>query len=261
MKFRPCIDIHNGKVKQIVGNTLRDRGADARDNFVSVKDADFYSSLYKRDGLAGGHVIMLNPHESEFYRKDLHQAFLALNKYPGGMQAGGGINDTNARDFLDAGASHVIVTSFVFSDGMINFENLKKLVNAAGKEHIVLDLSCRKCDGEYHIVTDRWQKVSREILNYDTISRLSSCCDEFLIHAVDSEGKQQGIERGVLNLIADAVEKDESLIFTYAGGIKSEEDIELIEKEGNGRVDFTVGSALDLFGGHLKYTDLAARWK
>ena len=144
MRFRPCIDIHNGKVKQIVGSSLRDDGNHSVDNFVSDRDGDHYASLYKADGLAGGHIILLNPEGSEYYEADCRQAFLALSEFLGGMQIGGGMNADNAARFIEAGASHVIVTSYVFKDGQIHFENLKRLVDAVGKEHIVLDLSCRR---------------------------------------------------------------------------------------------------------------------
>ena len=160
MRFRPCIDIHNGQVKQIVGGSLCDEGDRADENFVSQKDGDFFAELYKSYGLKGGHIILLNPASSEYYDADVRQAQLALAAYPGGLQIGGGINADNAQRFIDMGASHVIATSFVFRDGEINYDNLKALEKAVGREHLVLDLSCRKRDGEYYIVTDRWQKFT-----------------------------------------------------------------------------------------------------
>lgn len=254
MKFRPCIDIHNGRVKQIVGGSLKDENNAAVDNFVSQQNADFYAKLYKSRSLSGGHIIILNPEGSEFYQDDLNQAELALDAYPGGLQVGGGINSHNAKKFLDMGASHVIVTSFVFKNGEINEENLKKIIKAVGKDKLVLDLSCRKRDGKYFIVTDRWQSFTRVELSRETIERLSECCDEFLIHAVDAEGKAKGVEEGV----AEIMGKHCTIPSTYAGGISSFSDIEILRKAGSGRIDFTVGSALDLFGGSIEFDRLAS---
>ncbi|WP_410065768.1 phosphoribosylformimino-5-aminoimidazole carboxamide ribotide isomerase, partial [Ruminococcus sp.] len=194
MKFRPCIDIHNGNVKQIVGGSLSDKNNYAVDNFVSEYDGAYYGKLYKSYGLAGGHIIILNPVGSEFYNADLEQAYSALSAFEGGLQIGGGINDQNAAHFLDKGASHVIVTSFVFKNGVVNFDNLNRLVKSVGKSRLVLDLSCRKRDGKYYVVTDRWQKFTDIEMNSQTLEMFSEYCDEFLIHAVDTEGKAKGIE-------------------------------------------------------------------
>ena len=194
MEFRPCIDIHNGKVKQIVGGSLKDEGNQANTNFTSELDAAWYAKQYQKDCLKGGHIILLNPSGSEYYEETKRQAMEALAVYPGGMQIGGGIREDNAESFLDAGASHVIVTSYVFKNGVINWENLEKLERAVGKEHLVLDLSCRKKDGQYYIVTDRWQNFTQVPVSEQTIEEFSSHCDEFLVHAVDVEGKASGIE-------------------------------------------------------------------
>lgn len=248
MKFRPCIDIHNGKVKQIVGGSLLDEGDKAKENFVSKQDGAFYANLYKRLGLKGGHAILLNPKTSEYYEEDVRQACLAFEAFPQGIQIGGGITDENARFFLDKGASQVIVTSFVFKDGKIEYENLNKLVSVVGKERLVLDLSCRKKDGVYYIVTDRWQKFTDTILDVDVLEELSKYCSEFLIHAVDVEGKASGIEEELVKMLGDWGK----IPMTYAGGISSYEDIEKIREFGRGKVDFTIGSALDIFGGKLE---------
>lgn len=253
MKFRPCIDIHNGCVKQIVGGSLADKNSSADENFVSEQGGDFYARLYKSRGLAGGHVIILNPAGSEYYEADRRQAFAALAEFPGGLQIGGGVNDENASEYLEKGASHVIVTSFVFKDGSISFERLDRLKSAVGAEHIVLDLSCRKKDGKYFIVTDRWQKFTDMEVTRENILMLKGCCDEFLIHAVDTEGKQKGIEEGIASLLGNT----EGIVSTYAGGIGSYEDIELLRTLGKGNVDFTVGSALDIFGGRLEFERIA----
>lgn len=249
MKFRPCIDIHNGRVKQIVGGTLYDAEDRATENFVSEKDAAFYARLYKKDGIRGGHVILLNGKDSPYYESTKRQAMLALSAYPGGLQVGGGITDKNATEFLEAGASHVIVTSFVFCDGHFHRENLEKLLEAVGKERLVLDLSCRKRNGAYYIVTDRWQNFTEVRLTPVVLENLSACCDEFLIHAVDVEGKSRGIERELVQMLGDCVR----IPVTYAGGVGSFEDLELLRQCGKNHIDVTVGSALDLFGGSMPY--------
>lgn len=254
MRFRPCIDIHNGKVKQIVGGSLADKGNAADENFVSEYDGAFYAQLYKSRGLKGGHIILLNPSSSEYYKEDLRQAESALSEYKGGLQIGGGVNAENAAGFLEMGASHVIVTSYVFSGGEISFEKLDRLVSAVGKEHIVLDLSCRKRGGKYYIVTDRWQKFTDMTVNEDNLNMLKGYCDEFLVHAVDVEGKAGGIEDDIAVMLGAM----EDFPVTYAGGIGSYEDIEKLKRLGGGRVDFTVGSALDIFGGKLDFEKVAA---
>ena len=177
MQFRPCIDIHNGKVKQIVGSSLRDAGDQAEENFVAEQDGAFFARLYKNAGICGGHIILLNPEQSEYYGATREQALLALHEYPGGLQIGGGIHAGNAASFIKEGASHVIVTSYVFKDGRISFENLKRLVSAVGKEHLVLDLSCRFREDGYYIVTDRWQKFTEEKVTTELLDRLAEYCD------------------------------------------------------------------------------------
>ena len=248
MRFRPCIDIHNGKVKQIVGGSLQDQGDRAKENFVAEQDASFYAEFYKKDCIQGGHVILLNSRDSEYYEKTKEQAMQALKAYPGGLQIGGGICAENAAEFLKAGASHVIVTSYVFKDGQINYENLEKLKHTVGKEHLVLDLSCRKKDDSYYIVTDRWQTFTNVELNTDILEKLSGYCDEFLVHGVDVEGKASGIEEELIKILEQA-----EIPVTYAGGIGSLDDLERIREIGNGKIDFTIGSALDLFGGQIPY--------
>lgn len=259
MEFRPCIDIHNGKVKQIVGASLKDAGDRAVENFVSERDAAFYARLYRDAGIRGGHIILLNPVDSRYYEETKAQALNALRAYPQGLQIGGGITPENAAVFLDAGASHVIVTSYVFRDGKIHYDRLKKMTDAVGKERLVLDLSCRRTQEGYLIVTDRWQKLTQERVDEALLDRLSDCCDEFLIHAVDVEGKAEGIEEPLAKILGDWGGHP----MTYAGGIHSYEDLETLRRLGRGRLNVTIGSALDLFGGPLewkKVLSLSKHW-
>ena len=249
MRFRPCIDIHNGRVKQIVGGSLTDAGDRAKENFVSEMNAAWYADLYRSHGLTGGHVILLNAKDSPYYEQTKAQALSALREWPGGLMIGGGISADNAGEFLDAGASHVIVTSWVFRDGHIRYDRIRTLREIVGKEHLVLDLSCRKRDGKYFVVTDRWQKFTEEEVTADLLSRLQESCDEFLIHAVDVEGKAKGIEEALVELLADAC----GIPATYAGGVGSYEDVRKLRDLGKGKVDVTIGSALDLFGGPLEF--------
>ncbi len=252
MEFRPCIDIHNGVVKQIIGGSLSDSGDRAVENFVSKKSASEYAALYKRDGLSGAHVIMLNPPSSEYFEKTREEALSALFAFPGGLQIGGGITPENAGSYLSAGASKVIVTSYVFRDGRIDRTALKKLTDSVGRERLVLDLSCRRMENRYLIVTDRWQKFTEEPVSLSLLSELSDSCAEFLIHAVDSEGKTNGIETGLLSILSEW----DGCPVTYAGGISSFSDLEQLYKAGKGRIHATIGSALDLFGGKMKYDEV-----
>ena len=252
MRFRPCIDIHNGKVKQIVGGTLQDAGNSAADNFVSEQDAAFYSRMYRGRKLSGGHIILLNPAGSEFYEADVAQAELALRAYPGGFMLGGGITPENAERFLDLGASHVIVTSYVFSQGRIDMEHLERMRKTVGKERLVLDLSARKKDGDYYVVTDRWQRFTEQKLDKELLNTLADSCDEYLIHAVDVEGRQKGIEEEVARLLGSFA----TLPTTYAGGVSCMEDLARLKELGKDHVDVTVGSALDIFGGSLPFEEV-----
>ncbi len=254
MEFRPCIDIHNGKVKQIVGGSLKDAADFAVENFVSEQDAGFFAALYRDAGIKGGHIILLNAADSEYYEATKEQALSALRAYPGGLQVGGGITPDNAAQFLEAGASHVIVTSYVFKDGRIHYERLEKLKEAVGKEHLVLDLSCKKTLGGYRIVTDRWQKMTDEEVNIELLDKLASYCDEFLIHAVDVEGKSSGIEKELTALLGSW----NKLPITYAGGVHSFEDLEILKDLGRNHLNVTVGSALDLFGGPMQWEQVLA---
>ena len=241
--FRPCIDLHEGQVKQIVGGTLGDAGL--RTNFVSEKSAAWFAGLYKRDALFGGHVIMLGAGNDA-------EARAALAAFPGGLQIGGGVNTTNARGWLEAGASHVIVTSWVFREGHVDWARLDELVKAIGKDKLVLDLSCRKRRGDYFVVTDRWQKFTELVVNAATLEKFSGYCAEFLIHAVDVEGLCRGIDGELVVKLGQG----SPIPVTYAGGANSLADLEAVTKSGRGKVDLTIGSALDIFGGSgVKYDD------
>lgn len=252
MEFRPCIDIHNGKVKQIVGGSLKDAGDFAQENFVAEQDAPFYAKLYQSAQIKGGHIILLNAADSDYYQSTKEQALSALRAYPGGLQVGGGIHAGNAKEFIDAGASHVIVTSAVFKDGRIKYDILQELAETVGKEHLVLDLSCKKTENGYMVVTDRWQKMTEEQVTPELLDKLSDFCDEFLIHAVDVEGKSSGIETELAALLGTWGKRP----MTYAGGVHSYEDIQLLKELGQGKINVTVGSALDLFGGKLQWTKI-----
>jgi len=235
--FRPCIDLHEGRVKQIVGGSLG--GSGLRTNFVSDRSAAWFAELYKHAGLTGGHVVMLGPgNESE--------ACAAIAAYPGGLQIGGGINAGNARNWLDGGASHVIVTSWVFRKGQVDWNRLGELVKTVGKKRLVLDLSCRRRGKKYFVVTDRWQKWTDVTLSPDTLQKLAGSCAEFLIHAVDKEGLRRGIDRELVKQLGQWT----PLPTTYAGGANSMSDLEEVTLLGGGKIDLTIGSALDIFGGN-----------
>ncbi|WP_130837092.1 phosphoribosylformimino-5-aminoimidazole carboxamide ribotide isomerase [Lachnoclostridium sp. Marseille-P6806] len=270
MRIRPCIDLHGGKVKQIVGGTLCDgeagRPGAVQENYVSAHGASYYAALYREKKLSGGHVILLDAAEKspERYEADRREAFAALAAYPGGMQAGGGITAETAEDFLAAGASHVIVTSYVFRGGRLDERRLGEMQRAAGRERLVLDLSCRRQqDGSYLVMTERWQRPTELVVGPELLDQLSAECGEFLIHAVDAEGKRAGAELAVTELLGGWQRERErsgkpAFPVTYAGGIRSAEDIAEIRRRGGEGLDVTVGSALSLFGGSLSLEELAA---
>jgi phosphoribosylformimino-5-aminoimidazole carboxamide ribotide isomerase len=249
-RFRPCIDLHEGRVKQIVGSTLSDSGAGLKTNFVSERDAAWYAALYRRDHLPGGHVIMLGPRNEDAAKS-------ALGAYQGGLQIGGGMHPGNAAEYLRAGASHIIVTSYLFeADGRFSQPNLERMVAALGKGRIVIDLSCKATSaGGWTVAMNRWQTLTDLLVTGDTLQRLASHCAEFLVHAVDVEGKCEGIDESLVSFLG----AHSPIPVTYAGGIHRLEDLHRIQELSGGRVDGTVGSALDLFGGHgVRYDDCVA---
>ena len=247
MRFRPCIDLRNGNVVQIVGGTLSDAPEALVTNFETDRSPADYARMYQADSLAGGHVIMLGPGNRE-------AALSALLAFPGGLQVGGGITPDNARIYLDAGASHMIVTSYVFRDGRVDAERLQQMLDLVGRERLVLDLSCRKRGGTYWVVTDRWQRFSETPITPETLAQLAASCDEFLVHGVDVEGLRLGIDATLVELLGAW----SPIRVTYAGGARTLADLELVKQRGHGRVDLSIGSALDIFGGDLPYQAVVA---
>jgi phosphoribosylformimino-5-aminoimidazole carboxamide ribotide isomerase len=245
LKFRPCIDLRNGQVVQIVGGSLTDESAVT--NFSTEKSSAEFAKMYREDNLPGGHVIMLGPGNEG-------PAIAALKAYPGGLQVGGGITPENAARYLEAGASHVIVTSYVFREGSLDEGRLDEMVGSVGKEQLVLDLSCRRRGDEYLVVTDRWQKYTELAVEEASLRKLAESCAEFLVHGVDVEGKRLGIEE-------DLVEKLGAwspIEVTYAGGVRNLAELDLVKALGKGRVGLTIGSALDIFGGDVSYNEVVA---
>jgi len=247
MRFRPCIDLKNGKVVQIVGGSLSSDDSSVLTNFETETKPEEFARLYQKDALSGGHVIALGPGNE-------NAATEALSAFPGGMHYGGGVNPENASIFLDAGASHVIVTSYVFSEGRIDFDRLKLLVEGIGRDRLVLDLSCRRKGDSYWVVTDRWTRYTELEVSAENLSKLSEYCDEFLVHGVDVEGKMSGIEGELVSLLGES----SPIPVTYAGGARSIEDLDRVDQLGQGRVDLTIGSALDIFGGCVSYAKVAS---
>ncbi|MGM9950968.1 MAG: phosphoribosylformimino-5-aminoimidazole carboxamide ribotide isomerase [Lysinibacillus sp.] len=250
MQFRPCIDLHDGKVKQIVGSTLGRRDMAVVENFTSEHDSSYFAELFAKDGLTGGHVIMLGPGNEQ-------AALDALKAYPGGLQVGGGITADNAKQYIDAGASHVIVTSHIFHDGMLDMARLEELVRKIGKGRLVIDLSCRKREGKWFVVTDKWTRFSDFEVNARSIQMIEQYCDELLIHAVDVEGKRSGMQEELVRDLAEWT----TIPTTYAGGVRSLEDLQNFKQLARGKLHVTIGSALDIFGGDLRYSDVVSYCK
>ena len=248
MKFRPCIDLHDGKVKQIVGSSI---GGNLVENFVSTKSPEWYADFFRKDGFSGGHIIMLGKGNEK-------AALSALATWPMGFHIGGGISPENSKRFLDAGASHVIVTSYVFVDGKFDLERLKEISQFVGKSRLVIDISCAlKDDDRYFVKTDKWTKWTDFEVNKENVRILSDYCSEILVHAISVEGKQSGIDSGLLRLLSEVVD----IPVTYAGGISSIEEIQEVKTVGKDKIDFTIGSALDIFGGKMCYDEIVTLLK
>jgi phosphoribosylformimino-5-aminoimidazole carboxamide ribotide isomerase len=236
-KFRPCIDLHNGQVKQIVGGTLNDEGAE--ENFVAQEGAAFFAEMFRRDDLRGGHVIKLGPGNEEAARE-------ALAAWPGGLQLGGGVQLRNAAEWLQAGAESVIVTSWLFSEeGEFREDRLRELARELGPERIVVDLSCRRRGNGWQVAMNRWQTLTDLAVTHEALDRIAECCGEFLIHAADVEGRCGGIDSELVALLGQWRGRP----MTYAGGVATMSDLELVHDQSEGAVDVTVGTALDIFGG------------
>lgn len=246
-QFRPCIDLHEGKVKQIVGGSLNDSGAET--NFISQYSADYYAKLYRQLNLKGGHIISLGANNQQ-------QATQALSSYPNGLQYGGGVTPENANEFIAAGASQVIVTSYLFEEGEFSWSRLEQIKAVVGAKRLVLDLSCRKTNKGWMIATDRWQTTTNTAINQQTITQLEQHCAEFLVHAADFEGLQAGIDQDLVKLLGKIC----TLPCTYAGGAKSVDDLNLVRALSNGKIDLTIGSALDIFGGSGVTLDECLSW-
>jgi phosphoribosylformimino-5-aminoimidazole carboxamide ribotide isomerase len=255
VKFRPCIDIHNGQVKQIVGGSLKDELNQAEENYISTKNASWFANLYKKDNLVGGHIILLNSRDSKYFQATKNQGLEALNAYPNGLQIGGGITSDNAKEYIEAGASHVIVTSYIFEEGRFMESHAEKLAEMVGKEKVVIDLSCRKRNNKYYVVTHRWQRFTTMELTYENMDKLANYCDEFLIHGVDVEGLSMGIEEPLVVFLSE-YQRRRRIPITYAGGIGSWEDLGRFRLVSGERLDITIGSALDIFGGTMSYSEM-----
>ena len=243
MRFRPCIDLREGRVVQIIGSSLIDKNSEKlKTNFETDCSPEDFAKMYKEDNLPGGHVISLGPGNEV-------AALSALQAFPGGFHIGGGITPQNAITYLDAGASHVIVTSYVFSNGQIDMDKLQLIKETVERNRLVLDLSCRKKGSDFWIVTDRWQKFTDVSISPEILKQLADHCDEFLVHGVDVEGKMGGIQTDLIEILG----KYSPIPVTYAGGVKALSDLDLVKELGRNRVDITIGSALDIFGGNIPY--------
>ncbi len=99
-RFRPCIDLHSGQVKQIVGGTLSTVSSDLKTNYISQLPASHFAQLYRDNDLTGAHVIMLGLGNERAAQE-------ALSAWPGALQVGGGINERNAKLWIDRGAEKV----------------------------------------------------------------------------------------------------------------------------------------------------------
>ncbi|KAI4702849.1 Histidine biosynthesis bifunctional protein hisB [Alternaria sp. Ai002NY15] len=251
-RFRPCIDLHAGSVKQIVGGTLNTTTPDVlKTNWTSEHPSAFYADLYKQHDLTGAHVIMLGPGNDQAAQE-------ALEAWKGGMQVGGGITEKNAAEWIERGADKVIITSYLFPSSTFSMDRLRAVLHALDndKTKLVIDLSCRRKDDKWFVATNKWQTITDFELNQESISLLEPHCSEFLIHAADVEGLQRGIDHELVAKLAEWC----SIPVTYAGGGRSIEDLELVKELSKGKVDLTIGSALDIFGGSgVKFQD-CVKW-
>ncbi|KAE9410511.1 Phosphoribosylformimino-5-aminoimidazole carboxamide ribotide isomerase [Gymnopus androsaceus JB14] len=237
----------DGQVKQIVGGTLSDTNPhDLKTNFVSQQSPAEFARLYRDNQLDGGHVIKLGPGNDESAKQ-------ALAAWPGGLQIGGGITDVNAKEWLNAGASKVIVTSYLFPDFKFSLERLKAISSTAGKDRLVVDVSCRRRGEKWFVAMNKWQDLTEMEVCQESLDLLSEYCSEFLVHAADVEGLCQGIDETLVTRLGEWCR----IPVTYAGGAKDISDLDLVNRLSNGKVDLTYGSSLDIFGGSLvKFDEL-----
>ncbi|KAL8805481.1 MAG: hypothetical protein Q9182_001936 [Xanthomendoza sp. 2 TL-2023] len=250
-KFRPCIDLHSGQVKQIVGGTLSDSSSELKTNHISTLPASHFGSLYKKHELHGAHVIMLGP-SNEVAAQE------ALGAWPGNLQLGGGITAGNAREWIERGAEKVIVTSYLFPRAQFSLDHLEAVLAALSKDagKLVIDLSCRRTGGKWMVAMNKWQTLTNMEVNQESIRLLEPYCSEFLIHAADNEGLQSGIDEELIIKLGDWCTKP----VTYAGGARYLEDLDLVKKLSRGKVDLTIGSALDVFGGSSVKFEECVKW-
>ncbi|EPB88435.1 1-(5-phosphoribosyl)-5-[(5-phosphoribosylamino)methylideneamino] imidazole-4-carboxamide isomerase [Mucor circinelloides 1006PhL] len=249
-RFNGCIDLHHGKVKQIVGGSLLDSSPEQlTTNFVSEETPSFYSKLYKENQVSRCHVIKLGPNNDEAAKE-------ALAAWPGGLQVGGGITLENAQEWLSLGASKAGLLFYLFPNAKFSLERLAELAKLVGKDRLVVDVSCRKKNDKWVVAMDKWQKMTDMEVNKDTLDMLSEYCSEFLIHAADVEGLCKGIDEQLVERLGEWV----TIPTTYAGGGRSMEDLRLVDKLSNGKVDLTFGSALDIFGGNGVTFEECVEW-
>ncbi|WVO21879.1 phosphoribosylformimino-5-aminoimidazole carboxamide ribotide isomerase [Cryptococcus decagattii] len=248
-QFRPCIDLHQGVVKQIVGGTLdltSQSSAGPTENFVATHPPSYFADLYKTNNLIGGHIIKLGPGNDEAAKE-------AVSTWRDGMQVGGGITEANAQEWLNNGATKVIVTSYLFPNGKFDEDRLKRLADQVGKDKLVVDISCRKRASGWVVAMNGWKTLTDMAVTQESIQLVEQYCSELLIHAADVEGLCQGIDEELVTRLGEWV----SIPCTYAGGAKDISDLALVNRLSNGKVDLTFGSSLDIFGGKgVKFTDL-----
>ncbi|KAI8071225.1 Phosphoribosylformimino-5-aminoimidazole carboxamide ribotide isomerase [Gongronella butleri] len=248
-RFNGCVDLHHGQVKQIVGGSLNDSTPDTlRTNFVSKESPSFYAKLYEQNDVTRSHVIKLGPGNDD-------AAKAALHAWPNHLQVGGGITIDNAEEWLAAGASKVIVTSYLFPGAQFSLKRLQDLSQKIGKERLVVDISCRRQGSQWIVAMNKWQTLTDMTVTKETLEMLSKYCSEFLIHAADVEGLCNGIDEELVEYLGKFV----TIPTTYAGGGRYVSDLALVDKLSQGKVDLTFGSALDIFGGSsVKFDDCVA---
>jgi len=173
------------------------------------------------------------------------------------MQIGGGITLENATEWMNAGASHLIVTSWLFSpEGKFLPERLSQLTSEIGKENLVIDLSCRRTKQGWTVAMNRWQTLTDLNITTENLNHIADHCDELLVHAADVEGLCKGIDQELVQMLGQWAK----IPITYAGGAATMADIQLTQESSAGNVDITVGSALDIFGGSGMTIDELIQW-